>query len=269
MSDNDDALIGRLMTRREVLALFGVAGAAIVVGCDDGNGDSASSPTAGATRAPTSAATAAGTATGASTTTVPACVVVPELTEGPFFIDEVLDRSDIRSDPSDNSVADGDQLDITVNVSRVGGDGSCAPLANAQVDVWQCDALGVYSGVEDIAGQFDTSDQQFLRGYQRTDSSGQAAFTTIYPGWYMGRATHVHFKVRTDDGYEFTSQWFFDDAFSDTVHTQGAYASKGASGRPQNGDDGIYPGTNGLLTLDVAESNGVYATTFDIGLQIT
>jgi protocatechuate 3,4-dioxygenase beta subunit len=261
MPDNDDVLIGRLMTRREVLAMAGVAGAALVVGCS--NDDNGGSPTARATNAPTAGATAGG-----STAMVPACVVVPELTEGPYFIDDALDRSDIRSDPSDNSVSDGDQLDITVNVSQVGGDGSCTPLESAQVDIWQCDALGVYSGVDDIAGQFQTSGQQFLRGYQRTDGGGQAVFTTIYPGWYMGRATHIHFKVRTDDGYEFTSQWFFDDALSDTVHTQGVYESRGAAGRPQNDADGIYQGTNGLLTLDVSQAGGIYVATFDIGLRI-
>jgi hypothetical protein len=75
--------------------------------------------------------------------------------------------------------------------------------------------------------------------------------------------------VRTDDGFEFTSQWFFDDALSDTVHAQGAYASKGVSGRLQNDGDGIFQGADGLLTLDVAPSDAGYATTFDIGLQIT
>lgn len=269
MSDRDDVLIGRVMSRREVLALFGVAGAALVVGCSDDDGDSPS-PTAAATDAPTSAATraATGTAPSGGATATPSCVVVPELTEGPYFVDEMLDRSDIRSDPSDNSVSEGDQLDITVNVSQVGGDGACTPLANAQVDVWHCDALGVYSDVTDNAEGFDTVGQKFLRGFQNTDSSGVALFTTIYPGWYQGRATHIHFKIRTDDGYEFTSQWFFDDALSDEVHVQGAYASKGASGRLQNSGDNIFQGSDGLLTLDVSPSGSGYAATFDIGLQI-
>jgi protocatechuate 3,4-dioxygenase beta subunit len=91
---------------------------------------------------------------------------------------------------------------------------------------------------------------------------------TIYPGWYPGRATHIHFKIRTDNGYAFTSQWFFDDAFSDTVHAQGAYASKGVSGRLQNSSDNIFQSSNGLLTLDVQQSGSTYAATFDIGLQI-
>jgi len=269
MSDNDDALIGRVMTRREVLALFGVAGAALVVGCGD-DGDDAATPTRAATSEATSAPTAGATTTASAqaTTAAPACVVVPELTEGPYFVDEMLNRSDIRSDPSDNSVSEGDQLDITVNVSQVGGDGSCTPLANAQVDVWHCDGLGVYSDVTDNTEGFNTVGQKFLRGYQDSDANGQASFTTIYPGWYQGRATHIHFKIRTDDGFEFTSQWFFDDELSDTVHAQGAYASKGASGRLQNSGDNIFQGSDGLLTLTVESSGSGYAATFDIGLQM-
>ena len=271
MLDNDDLLIGRLMTRREVLGLFCIAGAALVVGCDGDDGESptatstqASAPTAGATRQATGAAA---TATAPSGATTPACVVVPELTQGPYFVDEMLERSDIRSDPSDNTVSEGDQLDITVNVSQIGGDGSCAALSGAQVDVWHCDALGVYSDVSEMG--FDTTGQKFLRGYQVTDASGKAAFTTIYPGWYQGRATHIHFKIRTDDGYEFTSQWFFDDTLSDTVHAQGAYASKGASGRLQNSADNIFQSSDGLLTLNVAASGSGYAASFDIGLQLS
>jgi protocatechuate 3,4-dioxygenase beta subunit len=279
MSDNDDVLIGRLLSRREMLGFLGAAGvtgAAFIVGCgDDGEG----TPTGTATQSSTAteaateaaAATAAPTAASTSVGTVPACVVIPELTEGPFFVDTMLDRSDIRSDPSSGAVSDGDQLDLVVNVSRVGGDGSCTPLADAMVDVWHCDALGAYSGVQDATG--DNTGLQFLRGFQNTDANGQARFVTVYPGWYQGRATHIHFKIRTDDGrsgagYEFTSQWFFDDALSDQVHAQGAYASKGAAGRLQNGGDGIFGGSDGMLTLAVEPSGAGYAATFDIGLQV-
>lgn len=260
--DSDDVLIGRLMTRREVLGLFGIASVALVVGCSDDG----ASPSPTATRAPASAATTAATAAAQSTAALPACVVLPELTEGPYFVDEMLNRSDIRSDPSDNAVSAGDQLDIAVTVSRVGGDGSCTALSGAKLDVWHCDALGVYSDVSDAAS--DTTGKKFLRGYQVTDGDGKAAFTTVYPGWYPGRATHIHFKIRTDDGYEFTSQWFFDDTLSDVVHAQGVYAGRGAAGRLQNSRDGIFQQTNGLLTLAAVPASNGYNAAFDIGLQI-
>ena len=264
--ENDDVLTGRLLSRREVLALMGVAGLAVVVGCGgDDEPSPAATTTTGATEAPTTAATLA-----AAGTPVPSCVVRPELTEGPYFVEEQLERSDIRSDPSDGSVKEGTPLVMTFLVSQVDSDGSCSALAGANVDVWHRDALGVYSDVQDPG--FDTSGQKWLRGYQVTDAEGRAQFTTIYPGWYQGRATHIHFKIRTDPeseaGTEFTSQFFFDDTLSDQVHAQGAYAEKGAAGRLQNDEDMIYQQSGGQLTLDVTPAGDGYAATFDIGIQL-
>ncbi len=267
--DTDDVQVGRLLTRREMLVLMAGVGVVAAVGCSDSGKPSATAttaPTGSAASSPaaTRAATAAAT-NGAGSASAPTCVVIPALTEGPYFVDEKLNRADIRSDPSDGAVSAGDQLDIAVNVSKVGANGGCAALAGAQVDVWHCDALGVYSDVSDMG--FTTTGKKFLRGYQVTDTNGRVAFTTIYPGWYQGRATHVHFKIRTSDGYEFTSQWFFDDALSDAVHSQGAYVSKGSTGRLKNSGDNIFRDSNGLLTLAVAKSGGRYAASFDIGLQ--
>lgn len=268
--ENDDVLRGRLLSRREMLALLGGAGLVLVVGCSDDDGGDAAPTAATRTQEPTrqAAAPTATSGTSAGATSVPSCVVQPELTEGPYFVDTQLDRSDIRTDPATGRASDGVPLALTVAVSRVGGDGSCEALPNAIVDVWQCDALGVYSGVVDFQGQFDTQGQAFLRGFQRTDTSGMARFTTIYPGWYAGRATHIHFKIRTDDGYEYTSQWFFDDALSDEVNALPPYAQKGASGRLPNQDDGIYNESGGQLTLDLQPDRAGYAARFDIGLQI-
>src|SRR5205807_2293498 len=112
-------------------------------------------------------------------TAMPACVVTPSETEGPYFVDERLNRSDITTDPSTGSKRDGTPLTLTFNVSRVGA-GGCTTLSGAQVDVWHCDAAGVYS---DVAAQ-STVGRRFLRGYQLTDADGAATFTTIYPGWY-------------------------------------------------------------------------------------
>ena len=89
-------------------------------------------------------------------------------------------------------------------------------MAGAMVDICQCDAIGVYSDVRATNGFFNTGGQRFLRGYQVTDASGVAKFTTVYPGWYQGRSVHIHFKIRTNAGgrnAEFVSQLYFDDAF--------------------------------------------------------
>ena len=266
--DSDDILTGRVLTRREVLALFGAAGLAAAVGCSD-SGSSKSTATSGgsaaATTAPTQGSTSAATAaSGASA--VPSCVVKPALTEGPYFVDEKLNRSDIRPDTGTGAVKDGAPLALTFVVSSVGS--FCAPLTGAAVDVWHCDALGVYSDATDPS--FNTRGQNFLRGYQTTDAEGRASFTTIYPGWYQGRAVHIHFKIRTDPaasrGTEFTSQLFFDESLTDQVHAAAPYSQKD-SGRLRNNGDMIFQQSNGQLTLAPTKSGNGYAATFDIGLQ--
>jgi protocatechuate 3,4-dioxygenase beta subunit len=178
-------------------------------------------------------------------------------------VDEGLLRSDIRSDPGDGSVKEGALLELIVNVSRVSGSG-CTPLEGVTVDIWHCDALGVYSDVSDPG--FSTLGQKFLRGYQITDANGQARFTTIYPGWYQGRTVHIHFKIR-HEGYEFTSQWYFDDSLSDEVFQQEPYAAKGERGT-RNENDGIYRNGGDQLMLAVVPSGAGYAAAFDIGLQM-
>ena len=167
----DDSLIGQVLFRRQVLALLGAGSVSLLTGAFS----------AWAQGAPGSAG----------------CVVRPAQTEGPYFVDERLHRSDLRTDPTDGSARLGIPLELTLLISRLAGT-ACAPLAGAQVDVWHCDHLGVYSDVK--APRFNTKGKQFLRGYQLTDTQGQARFTTIYPGWYEGRTVHIHFKVRSPSG---------------------------------------------------------------------
>ena len=239
-----------------MLGLMGSTAAAITLaGC--GGSERSGQPGAGET---TDASTAAETA---STT----CVVRPEQTEGPYYVDTGLDRSDIREE------REGVPLELTFNVSRVDeGDASaCGPLAGAVVDVWHCDAAGEYSAVEDnAAGDFDTRGETFLRGYQLTDENGTARFTTIYPGWYQGRAVHIHFTIRdspeSQQGYEFTSQLYFDDALTDQVFTEGPYAEKGERDL-RNSEDGIFQGGGDELLLDLTPNGQGYAATFDIALD--
>ena len=254
---DDDRPIGRILTRREVLALLG--GSALVSVCAPAT---VTSPSA-ATAAPVASAAAA-----AAATVMPSCVVRPALTEGPYFVDEKLNRSDIRSDPSTNAVKPGTPLVLTFLVSSVRG-GACTALANATVDVWHCDALGVYSDASD-PNFGSTKGAKFLRGYQTTDPSGSAKFTTIWPGWYQGRAVHIHFKIRTAAASgqvaDFTSQLFFPDAMNDAVFANAPYSQKGTNGILRNDGDGIFNQSGGKLTLSPAKTADGYAVTFDIGL---
>ena len=254
--DNDDAQVGRILSRREVLALLGGSSAALLAACAPGALTSAS-PTAATQQ--TSAATTTAAAASSAATVLPSCIVRPALTEGPYFVDEKLDRSDIRSDPGTGTVRPGALLTLNFLVSRVSGS-ACTALSGAVIDVWHCDALGVYSDVDNARGQ------KFLRGYQMTDASGRAKFTTVYPGWYQGRAVHIHFKIRPTSSSEFTSQLFFDDALSTQVFAQTPYSQKGTQGITRNASDGIFQQSGGKLTLNVTKSGDTYAATFDIGL---
>lgn len=200
------------------------------------------------------------------------CVVKPAQTEGPYFVDERLDRSDIRSDPATGLVKEGLPMRLAMTVYRVDGD-VCTPLTGAYVDVWHGDALGVYSDAVDRS--FNTRGQMFLRGYQITDQNGAVEFITIYPGWYSGRAVHIHFKVRlfagTQTTFEFTSQLYFDDAITDLVHAQAPYNVKG-SRDTRNNRDGIYTGGNSSgaqLLLNLNKCVEGYVATFDIGLRMS
>lgn len=243
--DRDDLPVGRILSRREVLGVLGASGFAMLAGGPD-----------------------QAAAWGAPRRRVPACVARPEQTEGPYFVDQVLARSDIRSDPASGAVKEGTPLALTLAVSAVRA-GSCAPLAGAHVDIWHCDAAGVYSGVEDPG--FNTVGQSFLRGYQLTDDAGEAKFRTIYPGWYPGRAVHIHFKIRTDPaaskGLEFTSQIYFDEDLTDRVFSRMPYAGKQGR-RDRNADDRIFSRGGDQLLMSPRPAGDGYEGRFDVGLHV-
>ena len=232
--------------RREVIFLLGSTAATTLIGC----------------------AGEAAPLISNSETAATSCVVTPDQTEGPYFVEERLNRSDIRVDPSTGAVKAGVPLSLTLRLSSLSA-GTCAPLAGTLVDVWHCDALGMYSDVRD--GRFNTVGQKFLRGYQVSDASGIVTFQTIYPGWYTGRAVHIHFKVRTNPagsrGREFTSQLYFDEAMTDAVHAKAPYNTKGRR-NTLNAADGIYRNGGRQLTLPLVAQAGGYGATFDIGVKM-
>ncbi|RJF96153.1 intradiol ring-cleavage dioxygenase [Noviherbaspirillum saxi] len=200
---------------------------------------------------------------------LPSCIVTPQQTEGPFFIDERLQRSDIRTDPYDGSVSVGTALALTLRVYAVGAN-RCAPIAGAMVDIWHCDANGHYSGV--IDGTSIEKEKKFLRGFQITGRDGAVNFVTVYPGWYPGRAVHIHFKVRnnlnTRRANEFTSQLYFDESVTDQVHSSEVYARRGRR-MVLNSRDGLFQRDQGShLLLRPEKTTTAYVAAFDIGLRM-
>ena len=224
------------MTRRRALGVLGGLGlTAIAAACADDGGSSA--PGGQTTRSAGSARDGV-------------CVLTPELTEGPYYLDLDLARRDIAEGRPGTPLA--------LRVEVVDADG-CAPIENAAVDVWHCDAGGTYSGVSG-------DDGTFLRGVQMTDVEGVAEFRTIYPGWYTGRAVHIHVKVNLGGSETFTGQLFFDDATTAAAYAAEPYAARGEPDTP-NSADGIF-GQGGASTIVAVKREGAgYGGAVTLGVQ--
>lgn len=182
-------------------------------------------------------------------------VLAPVVTEGPFCLDSVkngLLRSDIRTCSRTGKTAAGYPLQLIVNLSAQNAGGGISPLAGAFVDIWHCDADGNYSR-ESNDGAADLSGVDYLRGYQVTDAGGTVRFVSIYPGWYHGRTTHIHARVRLSAvaaGYDQTTQFYFDEDLTARIYTTASpYAARGPKDT-RNADDGIYNGGSFQSAVD-------------------
>jgi len=238
-------------TRRTVVrggVLVGLSG--LAVASARGVASAAGVPTASA-RAALAASTACATLT-------------PDLTQGPFWVDERLERSDIRPDSETGAVQDGIPLTLTLTLQDAGA--ACAPQAGAYVDVWHANAQGAYSDVSG-SGNPDNRGVDWLRGYQVSDDAGQVTFTTVFPGWYVSRTVHVHFRVRValadDSEVNFTSQLFFEESVDSAVVSTSAYRKSGT--RTTNSTDGLYDAS---LVVPVTGSTSTgYAGGFTVNLD--
>ena len=231
------------LTRRQALLRTGAAGlgagALGLLGCAD---DESASTTAAPADPP------------ASTTAAPsdgACVLTPEQTEGPYYLPD----SEIRSDITDGREGVPLRLELTVQRAE-----SCEPIDGATVEVWHADAAGEYSGVDGAGGEL------FLRGGQRAGADGRVEFRTIYPGWYPGRATHIHVKVHAGGAEVHTCQLYFPDAVTRAINDGGAYAERGEPDTT-NAADGIYGDGGDRSTLALTKSGDGYVGRLTLGVQ--
>ncbi|GAA4118099.1 hypothetical protein GCM10022215_19290 [Nocardioides fonticola] len=211
---------------------------------------------------PTTSSRAALTATTGCTT------LTPTTTQGPFWVDEKLNRSDIRFDtgPSgDGQAVAGVPLTLTIQLQDAGA--NCTPQVGAYVDIWHADAQGVYS---DVSGSGNPNEvgHNFLRGYQVSDANGQVTFTTIWPGWYTSRTVHIHCRVRlsldSSTTVNFTTQIFFPDTVNNTVLATSTY-TKSRSRDTTNATDSIYESSMEIPVTGSVSSG--YAGTFTVNLD--
>jgi protocatechuate 3,4-dioxygenase beta subunit len=181
-----------------------------------------------------------------------ACVLTPEMTEGPYYIAKEKVRRDIREGHP------GARLDLKLTVLNAK---TCKPIRDAAVDIWHADAAGDYSGFGN-----STSNRTFMRGIQKTDANGVARFTTVYPGWYMGRTVHIHVKVHVGGAVVHTGQLFFNDTLTDKVFAAAPYASRGERD-VRNAQDSIYVNGGKSSLLRVAKNGAGYLGSIAMGVH--
>lgn len=232
-------------TRRGALVLAGGAAvSAVATTC------SAAMPSAG-----TASPSAASTTPGPTATPSGSLVLTPQETAGPYPRDLHSTPSFFRSDVTEGKT--GVPLTLTLTILNASG----TTLTNARVDIWHCDKDGVYSGFQQPAA--NTVGQTFLRGIQLTDGTGQVTFKTVYPGWYSGRITHIHFQVYLNNGLVATSQLAFPDNVTKAVYGSTLYAARGQNASvPTYAADNVFSdGTDHeLLAVTGSVTDGFKAT---------
>lgn len=272
---NDDIAASRQrISRRRALAIGGSVGlGGLLAACGVGSTSSSSSANSatGSTVSPGSAAPSA-TAVATNTDAIAlldeanTCTLTQEETQGPYWFNVDSIRSDIREGRP------GTALNLALRVqdmAKCAVGGAVAPVANSVVEIWHCDAGGAYSGFENGAGggrpggtsggtsngtyskgdneAAPTDDGTYLRGAQVADANGIVQFTTIYPGWYQGRATHIHLKVHIDRSSVLTSQLYFDEKINSAVYATSPY-SKRSGNRTTNSADSLF-NQSGLVSI--------------------
>ena len=220
----------RQLRRRDALALLGGTLAAPLLGCGSSSGD--------------------GDAEAATT-----CILSPEVTEGPYWIDGTLTRRNITEGRPGVPLI----LDLTVVDAK-----TCKPIANADVEIWHCDASGEYSGFDGAA-----SATRYLRGHQRSNADGDLRFITIFPGWYHGRTPHIHLKVHVGGEVVHTGQLFMSERTTAAVYRHAPYKARGQADTT-HAEDNIYAQAGGskstLRLRRRANGKAGYAGTITLGV---
>lgn len=198
-------------------------------------------------------AAAAGTGPAAVASGLVSCVLSPEMTEGPYYVEGDKVRRNITEGKA------GVPLTLRLTVLNVS---TCKPIKNAAVDIWHCDAGGVYSATSVQS----TEDLTFLRGIQRTDKNGLAIFKTVYPGWYSGRTVHIHLKAYLGGQTVHTGQLFFPDSLTDAVYQRSPYSQR-PSRDMRNAADSIFRNGGKRSLLKLKKNGSGYIGSISMGVQ--
>jgi protocatechuate 3,4-dioxygenase beta subunit len=198
-------------------------------------------------------------AAAAATPTAANCQFSPSVPEGPFYFDAKLVRQEIAEGRPG--------IPIEYRLSVV--DAGCQPVANARVDIWQCDNAGLYSGYDGQATGTSTVGMTFLRGVQMTDAQGLARFTAIYPGWYPRRLTHLHVKIHLSSKAIVTTNLFFPDAMNAKVYASAHYKGRGPNPNTLAQDvelKGDIARFNALMLNLTQDASGRYVGAYTFGI---
>jgi protocatechuate 3,4-dioxygenase beta subunit len=235
MDDHDDRQIPpteRLTRRSSLLKLGGFVATAVGAGAW------------GASALGDEEADAAGTGPAAVGSGLVSCVLAPEQTQGPYYLEGDKVRRDIREGKPG--------VLLTLRTTVVDAS-TCRAIKGVAVDIWHCDAGGSYSGFS----QEGTAGRSFLRGIQKTDRNGVAVFKTIYPGWYQGRTVHIHVRVYLGGSVIHTGQLFFSDTLTDTVYERSPY-SRRPNRTTRNATDSIFRNGGSKSILRMSKSGAGY-----------
>lgn len=232
------------LTRRGALGWIGAMGGAALLRC---GGDRSDTVADGATPG--------------------SCVLVPQETEGPYPLLAILSNTAmVRQDVTEGKTG----VPVTLTLKLVDVNDGCAPIVNAAVYLWHCDKDGAYSGYSQPGA--NTVGETFLRGIQVSDADGEVTFATIYPGWYAGRITHIHFQVYLNDELggtaTATSQIAFPEAVTTAVYDSALYSARGQNTSvPTFADDNVFSdGTTYQVAALAGDTTSGYTATLTVGV---
>ena len=244
----------------KTFALMAAAGPMIIDGCKKD----------ATTKTTTTTGTSSSTSTSTSTTSG-SCIVTATEVEGPYpyvggEITNPLQRSDVTAGQTG--------VPLVLSFVIVDTNNSCNVVTGARVDIWHCNKDGYYSGYANQNSSLGTKSyvgETWLRGYQLTDSTGVAKFTTIYPGWYGGRATHIHIEVYVNGVMKKTTQIAFSEAINNTVYASSLYSAHGVNPITNEADsifgDSLTDLANETVSLTGSVADG-YSGSYTIGIQL-